>query len=520
MKNPFEEILMQVKGSDVIIKKYMQKDFDCERLQKEFQQTVNSMQLQVMLYGAYNAGKSTLVNALLAKDVALVNDVPTTDKVDYYNWEGVELLDTPGVNAPIEHEQVTEEQLKRVGAVLFVVREGDMDAKNLYVRLFDIIKRGKKVFVLLNHQLTQSDDKVKAIHKINQTIVLLASDYSVTPEQCGNITVLPLNMLSAYKGRLKKVDKLVEHSGFTSFVDALKQWLIIDDKEQHRLNMLKQQVNECWFIPVITVVKSKLDAQSSDESKIFRESRQFLESKKRGIKNDVSNFISRQVNQSKSSLLHILKTSESEQEAIHRVQDLFAPVGEKIESWLANEIGNVNNAYSLIPCDNYNVKPLKQDAERASNQELLNQLTGQLKNSLKDKENIKQLLLLGRKLKIPGLKGRWEKTLGGWAGKAAIAVQVLTFAYDTYKANVEQEKANEAERLRVVELYQAVDAVCELVTDRFIQSAYQLIGESFDNEILAITLKLDELSDQSNNLQQDYDLLCTNQSLVLNANFD
>ena len=61
MKNPFEEILMQVKGSDVIIEKYMQRDFDSERLQKEFQQTVNSMKLQVMLYGAPSSA-SVFVN--------------------------------------------------------------------------------------------------------------------------------------------------------------------------------------------------------------------------------------------------------------------------------------------------------------------------------------------------------------------------------------------------------------------------------------------------------------------------
>jgi tRNA U34 5-carboxymethylaminomethyl modifying GTPase MnmE/TrmE len=519
MKNPFEEILTQVRDSDVIIKRYMQQNFDCESLQKEFQQTVSSMQLQVMLYGAYNAGKSTLINALLAKEAAVVNDVPTTDKVDYYNWEGVELLDTPGVNAPIEHEQVTEEQLKRVGAVLFVVREGDLDAKNLYIRLFDIIKKGKKVFVLLNHQLTQSGDQVKAIHKINQTIALLASDYSVTAEQCGHITVLPLNVLTAYKGRLKKVDELVAHSGFTSFVDALKQWLIIDDKENHRLNTLKQQVNECWFIPVITVVKNQLDSQSSDESKIFRESQQLLESKKRGLRNDVSHFISRQVNQLKNPLLHILENSDSEQEAIHEVQVLFSPVGEKIEAWLADEIGAVNKEYIRLSCDNSNIQPFSKNGESSSNQELLDQLTNQLKSSLKDKENLKQLLLLGRKLKIPGIKGRWEKTLGAWAGKAAVAVQVLTFAYDTYKANADQEKENQAKRLRTVELYQAAEAVCELITDRFVQSSYELIGLSFDNEILAITRQLEELSDQSNSLKSDYDKLCNSQNLVLNSSF-
>ena len=34
----------------------------------------------IMIYGVYNAGKSTLINALLGKDEAAVEDIPTTDR--------------------------------------------------------------------------------------------------------------------------------------------------------------------------------------------------------------------------------------------------------------------------------------------------------------------------------------------------------------------------------------------------------------------------------------------------------
>lgn len=62
---------------------------------------------EIMVYGIYNAGKSSIINELIQSDRAAVSDRPMTDKVDYYEWNGYRLADTPGVGAPIEHENVT-----------------------------------------------------------------------------------------------------------------------------------------------------------------------------------------------------------------------------------------------------------------------------------------------------------------------------------------------------------------------------------------------------------------------------
>ena len=48
---------------------------------------------RIMLYGVYNAGKSTLLNALLGREEASVADKPETYKLTAYSWNGYELLD-------------------------------------------------------------------------------------------------------------------------------------------------------------------------------------------------------------------------------------------------------------------------------------------------------------------------------------------------------------------------------------------------------------------------------------------
>ena len=70
---------------------------------------------RVMVFGTYNAGKSTLVNALVGKEVARVSDHPETDQITSYPWRGFMLDDTPGIDAPVEHERVTRARMETVG---------------------------------------------------------------------------------------------------------------------------------------------------------------------------------------------------------------------------------------------------------------------------------------------------------------------------------------------------------------------------------------------------------------------
>ena len=50
----------------------------------------------IMFYGLYNAGKSTLINALCAERVARVNVIPTTKSLQAISWECFSLAVTAG----------------------------------------------------------------------------------------------------------------------------------------------------------------------------------------------------------------------------------------------------------------------------------------------------------------------------------------------------------------------------------------------------------------------------------------
>lgn len=498
--NPFLGLIDNIDKSTPLILKYNQSS---ALIKVELKKSIENRKLQIMLYGAYNAGKSSLINALLGRDAAVVNDIPTTDKIDKYDWNGFYLLDTPGVNAPITHEEVTAEQLKRTNAMLFVIREGDQDAKNIYERLFDMLKKGKKIFIVLNHQLANQDDKLTAIRKINSVLCFLAPQYNVKDADIAHITVLPINIRTAYNGRLRSHEKLLEHSGYNTFIQSFHEWVVVQDQESQQFASLQNQIHECWYSPIISQIKAKLDQKESGDIRSLRDDRLMLEGEKSALKIHSSQYIIQQVNLLKSDVSHVLQSAKSQSELDSKLQAIFEPMIPKVELWLSEELGKVSNKLS-IPISH---KQENYGDDDSKNSAFADTIIDGAKNALKDKENLKQALLLGRQFKIPMLKGRWEKTLGNWAGKAAIAVQVLTFVYDIYKANADQNRQNQESRQRSVELYQAVDQICTSVISDMTNSVQSIVVKVFDDKIKDIQSQLDAISKEDSDLKRDYNLL-------------
>ena len=118
---------------------------------------------KLMVYGIYNAGKSTLINALLGGEFAPVGDVPTTKAVNTYNWREYTIYDTPGINAPEKDEAVSKEQLERSDVILFVMdTAGDFSLGKNYRELAEIAKSKKRLLIVLNDK----DDTMRSPEEV------------------------------------------------------------------------------------------------------------------------------------------------------------------------------------------------------------------------------------------------------------------------------------------------------------------------------------------------------------------
>ena len=181
--------------------------------------------IKVMMYGVYNAGKSTLINALLGENLAAVGDVPMTERIEQYQWKNYTIFDTPGIDAPKAHEIVTEAQLRTVDGIIFVVNpQGVVEERKTLEVLVALLADRRKVFLVFNEKQKLSDEdfmKLKDAVRIRiQEIAAARGLHNILKE----IPILRINAKLALKARTED-PRFLEYSGYNQLAAELNHFL-------------------------------------------------------------------------------------------------------------------------------------------------------------------------------------------------------------------------------------------------------------------------------------------------------
>ena len=224
----FDSVIRSYKSIEPVLKKYLPKG-ETESFGEQLLKKAANMQPRIMVYGIYNAGKSTLLNALIGREDAPVSDRPETTAVTPYNWNGYILLDTPGIDAPEQDEITARKEIDRSDVVLFVVSTGGaVDEAKTWDEVVVLINRGRQVMMVLNNKQglepdSQAYQRVADKFRINLQMAAAKAGIS-------NIPLPPISLVnakSALKGRLENKPALIEHSGILklelTLIDFLQQ---------------------------------------------------------------------------------------------------------------------------------------------------------------------------------------------------------------------------------------------------------------------------------------------------------
>lgn len=419
----------------------------------------------VMVFGIYNAGKSTLLNALIGEERAMVSDRPETSIVTSYEWNGFKLLDTPGIDAPAEHEHVSREQLSESDIVLFILStNGSFDEKSIYFEILEIVNAGKPVMVIVNNKdgYTQANSDYRAIHdKILANLDAAGRAYNIS-ELSKQVPVRLVNAKLALKGKLASNDTLIAASGVLPLARDIEN--LLRQSGAHEVAVtLRQRV-----IKLIDKGLEKLNhAESSGDALVIAEQQAAIQGEKIRVISAVTGAVHR-ASVGFQSEFYAAVEARDEAAMQSAIQTAVAATTLAME----REIKTAGAVLSIIGAELDSIEPINVQSKPTTgnfgadfSQESKDAIDISILDGVKNvasqigKENIQQAAQASTKVALeltkewlPSLmKGTGKKTIekmsenaGRFAGKAAPfigpAIDTIRGIYDYYQAVKKQEE--------------------------------------------------------------------------------
>lgn len=242
-----------------------------EKAKQHCDELLNSNLPKLMMFGVYNSGKSTLLNALLGENKASVADVPETDKVTSYQWNGYELLDTPGIDAPEGHEKISLESLTQCQVILFVISAArSFENEYIFDAMRKVVHQGKRLLIVINDKDAIGLDQpemAECIKAIQRNLIKKGFD----TKQASNFCPCPVNAQQALDGRLLGEQDLVETSGILS----LEQYIV---NEINRIDGFSIVSDLCGYLikifsPMVSTLTAMTKGRASEYLNDFLEIR-------------------------------------------------------------------------------------------------------------------------------------------------------------------------------------------------------------------------------------------------------
>jgi GTPase len=225
-----------------------------------------SKNLQIITYGKYNHGKSSLLNALTNKEGRFkYADKRETIEIQNFEEFGINWIDTPGLDADIEEKDdyKANEMLKKSDIILFVhnFKEGEFDNLEL-----NFLKDNKEKYIFII--LTNLEEYSKTVlNKITQQLVLNNINFEIF--QTSSVREFHKNEQIRLRSGIKELKNVIIEN---------KQYLL--DSRQSYINRISNDI--------IILIDSKLEKLENKKSEIYNKiynlNNKFIKEKNKVIK--------------------------------------------------------------------------------------------------------------------------------------------------------------------------------------------------------------------------------------------
>lgn len=182
--------------------------------------------LTVAFVGQYSAGKSTVISALTGRrDIYIDADI-ATDKIAFYDWTGIRIIDTPGIFTDRQdHDDITYDAIEKADLLLFCLTDMLFDAitaENFKKLAYDKGYRWKMMLVI-NKMSASAGEEAQKISSYSHSLSEALKPYKLTE--------FPTCFIDA-KDYCSSVDrddelsvKFAQRSRFSTFIEELNKFI-------------------------------------------------------------------------------------------------------------------------------------------------------------------------------------------------------------------------------------------------------------------------------------------------------
>lgn len=157
----YEDLVKQCQDELQLVQQKTGVQFDLSELQESVD--TDSM-INIVFVGQYSAGKSSIIKMLTKNEGIEVGDAITTQQYTQYVWNGMYIVDTPGIQTGIreDHDAITAEAIQKSDLIVFVITNELFNPTILryFNKLAYDMGKGKQMILAINKMSRGGEKKV------------------------------------------------------------------------------------------------------------------------------------------------------------------------------------------------------------------------------------------------------------------------------------------------------------------------------------------------------------------------
>lgn len=190
-----------------------------------------SDRVRIVFAGQYSAGKSSIIKMLTGDDTVATGAKITTQETHTYEWNGLEIVDTPGVHTTIrpDHDEISYNAIASADILVFVVTNELFDsyiADHFRHLAIDKDKAGEMILVVNKMDRAAGGNTEAQQDIIREGLRDVLAPY--TPEEL-NLSFLDaqsyLDSLEEREEDPELADELLSRSGYEKFIETLNVFI-------------------------------------------------------------------------------------------------------------------------------------------------------------------------------------------------------------------------------------------------------------------------------------------------------